>query len=672
MIPHANILSYGSDYFRIVSNIGIWAGGEEFPGTLPSRGGRHLVSSIPGFPFFASGLIGFFQMIRRLGAFVFRAVAHHGVEDAQQSSSHGDVGFWFADASDESLPDRLLAGVGMTKRHGGLADRPTERDRTGLGDLSGLRSSGGLLRVGRDPGPELQGVGVGESLERPDFRGDNASPDLGDAGNRLRHRQRSGESFGTIGENDLSSQPLALPFDQQNNVEQIAEGVVLNGLESPAVREQPALGRGAVELRPTKIGGVENGFHTVLGPAESAGESSPVASELPQVQEFRIGDEAEGALSASQTGGDVKGVVPVGFSSLASPMGQFGGVGNIDAIHTNGKTVNKPLDKTDRLDGHPGRPGQFTQESVDAFDALGVDFEVGDLPADTVDRREGDGGLVQVHADEGGKILGDGCFFGSLVHNAVLRVRGYRRHNFNRYHKRSSRPLHGFTLIELLVVIAIISLLVSILVPSLTKAKELAKQTVCANQMRSFGLAVAQYATENNDSMPSSGSWPSPWDDHRNWIRLLWPYVPSNEDPGGYCKLTPPNAWLCPQDRRVLEYNGVNGINRGSYAINISLTGFYNSAYRQTPYALGDIPSMSTTVLMVERDGDSWAGLPESLQWNSGFNPFPHRHQNGDLFLYLDAHVTHVPNLDVSNDGWVTRCAYREAEEYFIQDKFWY
>jgi prepilin-type N-terminal cleavage/methylation domain-containing protein/prepilin-type processing-associated H-X9-DG protein len=62
------------------------------------------------------------------------------------------------------------------------------------------------------------------------------------------------------------------------------------------------------------------------------------------------------------------------------------------------------------------------------------------------------------------------------------------------------RPKHGFTLIELLVVIAIISLLVSILVPSLSKAKELAMEVVCANNLKNLTMSGILYAEESEDN----------------------------------------------------------------------------------------------------------------------------------------------------------------------------
>ena len=59
----------------------------------------------------------------------------------------------------------------------------------------------------------------------------------------------------------------------------------------------------------------------------------------------------------------------------------------------------------------------------------------------------------------------------------------------------------AFTLIELLVVVAIIALLVSILLPSLSKAREQAKAAVCGSQLRMFGHAMIYYE-DQFDSFP--------------------------------------------------------------------------------------------------------------------------------------------------------------------------
>ncbi len=60
----------------------------------------------------------------------------------------------------------------------------------------------------------------------------------------------------------------------------------------------------------------------------------------------------------------------------------------------------------------------------------------------------------------------------------------------------------AFTLIELLVVIAIIALLVSILLPSLNKAKDLAKEAVCKSSQHGMGLAFGMYISEQNGLLP--------------------------------------------------------------------------------------------------------------------------------------------------------------------------
>jgi prepilin-type N-terminal cleavage/methylation domain-containing protein len=61
---------------------------------------------------------------------------------------------------------------------------------------------------------------------------------------------------------------------------------------------------------------------------------------------------------------------------------------------------------------------------------------------------------------------------------------------------------HGFTLIELLVVISIIVLLIALLFPALGRARDVAKQVVCASNQKQIALGVVMYGNENFLRLP--------------------------------------------------------------------------------------------------------------------------------------------------------------------------
>jgi len=99
----------------------------------------------------------------------------------------------------------------------------------------------------------------------------------------------------------------------------------------------------------------------------------------------------------------------------------------------------------------------------------------------------------------------------------------------------------GFTLIELLVVIAIIALLLAILVPSLGKAKEMAKELVCLTRMKQWSLIVNLYGNDYDSKFPDykcfgpiagAGHW---------WMQSLRPYYDD------------PKIRLCPSAERLPE-----------------------------------------------------------------------------------------------------------------------
>lgn len=117
----------------------------------------------------------------------------------------------------------------------------------------------------------------------------------------------------------------------------------------------------------------------------------------------------------------------------------------------------------------------------------------------------------------------------------------------------------GFTLIELLVVIAVIALLLGLLLPALSKAREAGRAAVCMSNMRQLSMGAVQYA----QTMNKERVWPT-WDTVNNqppaapynnigaaWARL--PDPANNTIKPGYLYQflqTPDKAGECPSNKR--------------------------------------------------------------------------------------------------------------------------
>lgn len=193
------------------------------------------------------------------------------------------------------------------------------------------------------------------------------------------------------------------------------------------------------------------------------------------------------------------------------------------------------------------------------------------------------------------------------------------------------RRRHAFSLIELLVVIAIISLLVSILLPSLQQAKELARGVVCQTNLRNIGLAFAYYLEESGGDLPPGYA--------ANINRPWYWYLGWNGDPthkGEYWSRDGKHIYVCPGDNIMEIYPDMPV----SYRTNMQYSRWRADDQWGWPYE--DVSDPPNRLGVVE--GNRYYG-PAYMQENDAVKPveqggLDERHNDGANYLWLDWHVT--------------------------------
>lgn len=118
-------------------------------------------------------------------------------------------------------------------------------------------------------------------------------------------------------------------------------------------------------------------------------------------------------------------------------------------------------------------------------------------------------------------------------------------------HNQRGSIRQGFTLIELLVVIAIIAILAAILFPVFGRARENARRTSCASNLKQIGLGVMQYVQDYDERYPINGDSPKPtgWvgNEFSFWMVRAYPYIKSSQ------------VFTCPSSRSQGSYTVTNG-----------------------------------------------------------------------------------------------------------------
>lgn len=254
--------------------------------------------------------------------------------------------------------------------------------------------------------------------------------------------------------------------------------------------------------------------------------------------------------------------------------------------------------------------------------------------------------------------------------------------------KKMIRTPLGFTLVELLVVIGIIALLISILLPSLGKARESARRIVCASNLRQLYTCTILYAQANKDYMlPASGGTGSA--QSFNWWghQMLGPAMGLQKGNASQADAVARiyKMIACPSNPRK-ENNFIAGSAYPSYSYNISLGDFrahnpsdatnYDKYYQWAAFKKRSRLPQNVIIALdaqpgpVEANDDRWQTLEDLVTYNSGAQPRAGRVHSGKCnVLFTDGVVRLLDVWDPKRVNSITATQLNDLNESYSQIK---